>query len=178
MKTLPLELSNVCGKLRAVRRKERLACFYGVANGGRMASDTRALVESFRTARESRQRVLAYLDELKPSEESGWAKLGAHLDEKEQKRRPQLSLFDPPHAPPCALTAAVHAGGRSPRASERRAAQSDCATSATSCCRHRPRMAPRKPSASATSPNPKPPKPSSSTASASNSPAASAASTP
>jgi transposase len=58
-----------------------------------------ALVESHRTARGSRQRVVAYLGELKPSEEDGWAKLGAHLEEKEQKRRPQLSLFDPPHVP-------------------------------------------------------------------------------
>ena len=38
-----------------------------------------ALVESYRTAR-SRQRVVAYLGELKPSEQDGWAKLGSHLD--------------------------------------------------------------------------------------------------
>ena len=96
-----------------------------------MSSDTRALVESFRTARESRQRVLAYLDELKPSEESGWAKLGAHLDEKEQKRRPQLSLFDPPHAPPphappCALTAAARTAVRTYRRRPRRRKKSAC----------------------------------------------------
>ena len=59
-----------------------------------------ALVESFRTARGSRQRVVAYLGELKPSEESGWAKLGAHLEGQDRRQRPQLSLFDPPHVPP------------------------------------------------------------------------------
>jgi len=57
-----------------------------------------SLVESYRTARGSRQRVVAYLGELKPTEEDGWAKLGAHLDGKERGRRPQLSLFDPPRA--------------------------------------------------------------------------------
>ena len=53
-----------------------------------------ALVESYRTARGSRQRVVAYLGELKRSEQSGWAQLGRHLD---KKARPQPSLFDPPH---------------------------------------------------------------------------------
>ncbi len=53
-----------------------------------------ALVESYRTARGSRQRVVAYLGELKRSEQSGWAQLGQHLD---KKARPQPSLFDPPH---------------------------------------------------------------------------------
>lgn len=53
-----------------------------------------ALVESYRTARGSRQRVVAYLGELKGSEQSGWAQLGLLLD---KKARPQPSLFDPPH---------------------------------------------------------------------------------
>jgi transposase len=57
-----------------------------------------SLVESYRTARGSRQRVVAYLGELKPTEEDGWAKLGAHLDGKGPSRRPQLSLFDPPRS--------------------------------------------------------------------------------
>ncbi len=57
-----------------------------------------SLVESYRTARGSRQRVVAYLGELKPTEEDGWAKLGAHLDGKDPSRRPQLSLFDPPRS--------------------------------------------------------------------------------
>jgi hypothetical protein len=35
---------------------------------------------------------------LKPTEEDGWAKLGAHLDGKGRSRRPQLSLFDPPRS--------------------------------------------------------------------------------
>jgi transposase len=42
--------------------------------------------------------VVAYLGELKPTEEDGWAKLGAHLDSKDPSRRPQLSLFDPPRS--------------------------------------------------------------------------------
>lgn len=57
-----------------------------------------SLVESYRTARGSRQRVVAYLGELKSTEEDGWAKLGAHLDGKDPSRRPQLSLFDPPRS--------------------------------------------------------------------------------
>jgi len=52
-----------------------------------------ALVESYRTARGSRQRVVAYLGELKASERNGWAYLGKHLPERD---RPQPSLFDPP----------------------------------------------------------------------------------
>jgi transposase len=53
-----------------------------------------ALVESVRTGRGSRQRVVAYLGELKRSEQSGWAQLGRRLSEKE---KPKRSLFDPPH---------------------------------------------------------------------------------
>jgi transposase len=52
-----------------------------------------ALVESCRTAKGSRQRVIAYLGELEPSEHNGWAHLGKQLPELE---RPQPSLFDPP----------------------------------------------------------------------------------
>jgi transposase len=53
-----------------------------------------ALVESIRTARGSRQRVVAYLGELKASERNGWAQLGQRLQRHE---RPPPSLFDPPH---------------------------------------------------------------------------------
>ena len=53
-----------------------------------------ALVESYRTARGSRQRVVAYLGGLQGNERSGWAQLGRRL---EDKARPQPSLFDPPH---------------------------------------------------------------------------------
>lgn len=53
-----------------------------------------ALVESYRTARGSRQRVVAYLGELKGNEQSGWAQLALRLD---KKSRPLPSLFDPPH---------------------------------------------------------------------------------
>ena len=52
-----------------------------------------ALVESYRTGRGSRQRIIAYLGELEPSEQSGWAQLGRQLD---GAQRPQPSLFDPP----------------------------------------------------------------------------------
>jgi transposase len=52
-----------------------------------------ALVESYRTGRGSRQRIVAYLGELEPSEQSGWAQLGRQLD---GAQRPQPSLFDPP----------------------------------------------------------------------------------
>ena len=55
-----------------------------------------ALVESYRTAKGSRQRVVSYLGELRASEQSGWAKLGRHLSGEQAARRPQLSLFDPP----------------------------------------------------------------------------------
>ena len=53
-----------------------------------------ALVESYRTGRGSRQRVVAYLGELKSNEQSGWAQLGQKLD---GQSRPRRSLFDPPH---------------------------------------------------------------------------------
>ena len=53
-----------------------------------------ALVESYRTARGSRQRVVAYLGELKSNEQNGWVRLGQRLD---KKSRPQPSLFDPPY---------------------------------------------------------------------------------
>ena len=57
-----------------------------------------ALVETVRTERGPRHRVVAYLGDLKPTEQSGWAKLGRRLD---GRRRPQPSLFDPPpHAEP------------------------------------------------------------------------------
>ena len=52
-----------------------------------------ALVESIRTVRGSRHRVVAYLGELKKSEKNGWAQLGRRLD---RKARPQPALFDPP----------------------------------------------------------------------------------
>lgn len=53
-----------------------------------------ALVESYRTARGSRQRLVAYVGDLKKSEQSGWAQLGRRL---EGPARPSPSLFDPPH---------------------------------------------------------------------------------
>lgn len=52
-----------------------------------------ALVESYRTAKGSRQRTVAYLGELQAGEESGWAKLGRDLD---GKPPPAPTLFDPP----------------------------------------------------------------------------------
>jgi len=57
-----------------------------------------ALVESYRTARGSRHRVVAYLGELRKSERNGWVQLGRRLDKKD---RPSPTLFDPPrHAEP------------------------------------------------------------------------------
>lgn len=53
-----------------------------------------ALVESYRTERGSRQRLVAYIGELKADEQNGWVQLGRRLD---KKSRPQPSLFDPPH---------------------------------------------------------------------------------
>jgi len=53
-----------------------------------------ALVQSVRTARGSRHRVVAYLGELKKSEQSGWARLGRRLH---GRPPPQASLFHPPH---------------------------------------------------------------------------------
>lgn len=55
-----------------------------------------ALVESYRTVRGSRQRLVCYLGELQPGEESGWDRLGENL---QGKPKPSLSLFDPPPSP-------------------------------------------------------------------------------
>jgi transposase len=55
-----------------------------------------ALVESIRTARGSRQKVVAYLGDVKRRERTGWADLGRRLDRKD---RPDPSLFDPPAHP-------------------------------------------------------------------------------
>jgi transposase len=52
-----------------------------------------ALAESYRTKQGSRQRIVAYLGELRASQRSGWAELGRRLD---RRQRPQPSLFDPP----------------------------------------------------------------------------------
>ena len=55
-----------------------------------------ALVESHRTAKGSRQKVVAYLGELKADEQDGWARFGAHLDGAAKPVSPPLTLFDPP----------------------------------------------------------------------------------
>jgi hypothetical protein len=70
-----------------------------------------ALVESYGTGRGSRQRVVAYLGELKASERSGWARLGRRLS---GKRRPQPSLADPPQM----LRASAGGGTKKPRRPE------------------------------------------------------------
>ena len=54
------------------------------------------LVESYRTPRGSRHRVVAYLGGLSRGESSGWSQLGRTLSGK-RRTRPELSLFDPPH---------------------------------------------------------------------------------
>jgi hypothetical protein len=53
-----------------------------------------ALVESIRTGRGSRHRLVAYLGELRKSERNGWAQLCRRLN---KVQRPEPSLFDPPH---------------------------------------------------------------------------------
>lgn len=54
------------------------------------------LVESYRTPRGSRHRVVAYLGELSKSDRRGWARLAAALDGKAASKARQLSLFEPP----------------------------------------------------------------------------------
>jgi len=54
------------------------------------------LVESHRTPRGSRHRVVAYLGELSKSERRGWSRLAATLDGKAATKIRQLSLFEPP----------------------------------------------------------------------------------
>ena len=63
---------------------------------GRKKHSYWALVESIRTAKGSRHRVVAYLGDLKKRERNGWAHLGRRLD---KKSRPHPSLFDPPSDP-------------------------------------------------------------------------------
>ncbi len=53
-----------------------------------------ALVESIRTARGSRHRVVAYLGELRKFERNGWVQLCRRLN---KEQRPEPSLFDPPY---------------------------------------------------------------------------------
>ena len=54
------------------------------------------LVESYRTPRGSRHRVVAYLGGLSRGEASGWTQLGRTLSG-QRRTRPEPSLFDPPH---------------------------------------------------------------------------------
>ena len=52
-------------------------------------------VESYRTARGPRHRVVAYLGDLAPTERRGWARLASHLDGKAaRKAQQQLLLFE------------------------------------------------------------------------------------
>jgi len=53
------------------------------------------LVESYRTPRGPRHRVVAYLGELDKSERHGWGRLALHLDGKAATRARQLTLFEP-----------------------------------------------------------------------------------
>ncbi|MEI7973704.1 MAG: IS1634 family transposase [Bdellovibrio sp.] len=55
-----------------------------------------ALVESVRTAKGSRHKVVTHLGELTRREKSGWDQLAKNLP---PSRRPQPSLFDPPSYP-------------------------------------------------------------------------------
>ena len=53
------------------------------------------LVESYRTARGSRHRVVSYLGELSVGERRGWGRLAVALDGKASVKAKQLSLFEP-----------------------------------------------------------------------------------
>lgn len=55
-----------------------------------------ALAESYRTAKGSRQRVVAYLGELTANEQDGWTQFCSHLNGEAPSRRPERTLFDPP----------------------------------------------------------------------------------
>jgi hypothetical protein len=52
------------------------------------------LVESYRTPRGPRHRVVAYLGELDKTERRGWGRLALHLDGKAAARARQLTSFD------------------------------------------------------------------------------------
>ena len=52
------------------------------------------LVESYRTPRGPRHRIVAYLGELDKSERRGWGRLALQLDGKAAARARQLMLFD------------------------------------------------------------------------------------
>jgi len=56
------------------------------------------LVQSFRTRRGSRHRVVAYLGELSPGEREGWARLATMLDGRAAAKARQLALFERPEA--------------------------------------------------------------------------------
>jgi len=80
-------------------------------------------VESYRTARGSRQRVVAHLGELKGREKSGWAQLAQRLN---GKSRPQRSLFDPPHYDETSDDVVLSA--RSPKGQTRKTIRLRCVT--------------------------------------------------
>ncbi len=54
------------------------------------------LVESYRTPRGSRHRVVSYLGELSPGERTGWARLATVLDGRAAAKVRQLALFERP----------------------------------------------------------------------------------
>ena len=56
------------------------------------ARESWALVESYRTPRGSRHRIVGYLGELKRSERNGWARLARHLDGTAAARVQPLTL--------------------------------------------------------------------------------------
>jgi transposase len=66
------------------------------------------LLESHRTAKGSRHRVVAYLGKLSAKEVSGWEKLAARV---EGKSPPTAGLFDPPADDECARFATVDLKG-------------------------------------------------------------------
>jgi len=70
------------------------------------------LVESYRTRRGSRHRVVAYLGELSPGERAGWGRLATVLDGRAARKVRQLALFERPEpAEPVPEAVEVRVGG-------------------------------------------------------------------
>jgi hypothetical protein len=59
-----------------------------------------SLMESYRTAQGSRQRAVACLGKLGPSEQLSWVQLGRHLSGREAHKKPEPTLFDVPAPAP------------------------------------------------------------------------------
>ena len=83
---------------RCSRRRTFVRTFPDDIGGGKCGKDHVywELVESVRTARGSRHKVVSYLGELSAAEERGWARLATTLDGKAAAKAEQLSLVETP----------------------------------------------------------------------------------